>query len=234
VNSRFERFTPCTRAVFLAIVVVMISISSSALAGTFGFKAGANVATVTGEGIDSETVTRGVAGFVASFNISKNFAIQPEFLFAGKGGKGTILEGLVTSSGASGTLKLGYVEVPVLLRYNPKVSWKVLPGIYTGPALGILTSAEAEGTVSTSFGGGPVITIEESGNVESLFKTEDFSWVIGGALGFKRGRALFELDIRYTHGLTEVDTISPASPGLKNRAISIGLAVHLGKPDTDA
>ncbi|MEJ2719879.1 MAG: porin family protein, partial [bacterium] len=151
-----------------------------------GFKAGMNIATLSGDEADAadvESVTGLIAGGYLRIELSDHFALQPELLFSRNGAKGDTL-------GLEGTVTLDYIEVPVLLRYSLGHAGRFTQRLFAGPSIRGRLSAEAEA---------------DNGYVRSLdtlVRPFDFGVVFGADFGILLGRPEFTLEVRYLLGLT--------------------------------
>lgn len=132
------------------------------------------------------------AGVFLTYNFSPKLAIQPELLYVAKGAGD---EGFLSGAGYN----LGYVEVPVLLKYTPSSNRRLIPSVYLGPAVSVLTSAEI-------YYHGFFTSYEY--DVKDGMKNLDFNMVFGGEIAFRSTRsAKLVLDVRYSIGL--VNAIDP-------------------------
>jgi hypothetical protein len=171
---------------------------------------GVNIFTLGGSntsGVKSRTSF--YAGIALNLPLGPTFFVQPEALYAQKGAKeedptlGTL------------TLKLAYVEVPLLLGVNFGNTGSTRPRIYAGPSVGVNLSCDFEESVSGS---------SQSATCSSLsttIKSLDFGVTGGAGVSIPFGRATFTLDGRYTLGLT---TISEGGTS-KNRGFSVGAGI---------
>ncbi|MBV9494091.1 MAG: PorT family protein [Acidobacteria bacterium] len=153
------------------------------------------------------------AGLVAGVGIVKPLAptwsLQPELTYSMKGAKGS-------GDGATITLKLSYLELPLLVRYDLPTQSGVHPFLLAGPALALKLTCDIEGTDGTITVSGSCGNV--SGDVESEdAKTFDFGAMFGGGLAFKHLDHLFTLGLRYNLGLVDVTD----NGGVKNRVLSI-------------
>jgi hypothetical protein len=157
----------------------------------FGIKAGLNVANLdVSGGSDFDSRTSFHVGGLAHIHLSKEFALQPELYYSGQGGKNS-----------DGTLKVDYINVPVLLQYMVGTGFR----LQTGPQVGFLTRAEfEEGNVEV--------------DVKDDFESVDFSWSVGAGYIFPSG---IGFDARYNLGISNIRESS--SPEYKNRVFSIGM-----------
>ena len=146
----------------------------------------------------------GIAGgaFV-TIGVSRNFAVEPEVLYAQKGVK-------TSDATATAKIKVSYVELPVLLklRVPGKSGGIVVPHVYAGPYLGFKAGCRISGT-------GGSVTV--SGACEDQpfavkIKSTDFGATFGG--GVDVGRAI--IDVRYDLGLSKIGN-NTSNNDVKNR-----------------
>jgi len=103
---------------FILSLAVLASAAGAANAQTgikVGLKGGFNGATFSGADSKGSKYKAGFAagGFV-NFGVSDNFSIQPELLYSQKGAR---IEN-VLGSGLTAKSTLGYLDVPIMFRYN--------------------------------------------------------------------------------------------------------------------
>ncbi|MDP4264552.1 MAG: porin family protein [Bacteroidota bacterium] len=156
-----------------------------------GIKGGVNVASLNVEnGVDYNSRASFYAGGLAHIHLTSNFALQPELYFSGQGGK----------SGST-ILKLGYLNIPLLLQYMAGNGFR----LQTGPQLGILLSAQSKnGNVK----------IDVKDNLDAV----DFTWAFGASYQFPGSGA--GLDARYNLGISNVNS---GGNNIQNRVFSLGL-----------
>lgn len=164
-------------------LIVLMATISPLVAQTnveLGIKGGLNVANITGDVSNTNTMLGFVGGGLAKINTNPQFSIQPELLVT--------LKGAQQDEGGNEKLKLTYLEIPVLGVYNFPTSSSTKPYILAGPALGILISAKAGED-------------DFKDNVNST----DFGFVLGGGVGFPAGEnGKVVLDGRYAVGLANI------------------------------
>jgi hypothetical protein len=111
----------------LAILAAFSTASFAQLSG--GVRAGLNLANNSGD-VENNSMKVGLQlGVYLVGNLSDKLAIQPELVYSGYG-----------SSYDEGDYKLGYISIPILLRYNIND----MVNIHLGPQFGILSSAKFE------------------------------------------------------------------------------------------
>ncbi|MBA7471675.1 hypothetical protein ES707_06984 [subsurface metagenome] len=167
-----------------------------------------NIANIHGENVEDVWDSKiGIcAGGFITCSLSDLFSIQPELLFTMKGSK-------AEESGMKVTMKLNYLEIPVLVKLSIPTPGTVKPSLFVGPSLAIKLSGKAK----VEYAGE-----SEEADIEDL-KSTDFGLVFGGGVDFALGQGKLTVDARYTLGLTT--TREPEDPDekidMKNGAISI-------------
>ncbi|MCX6832711.1 MAG: porin family protein [candidate division Zixibacteria bacterium] len=132
------------------------------------------------------------AGAFLTYSISPKLVVQPELLYVAKGSANS---NILNSSG----FNCGYLEVPVLLKYNPSDKGRLKPGFFLGPAISTLLSAEL---YSDGFGS------NYSYDVKNGMKSLDISVIVGGEIEFRSSKSVkFIVDVRYSLGL--INAVDP-------------------------
>ena len=106
-----------------ALCVFCFAVSSLSAQGFhYGLKADLNMFKLDGEGINPNYTLGGRIGVFATYDVTKKWGIQPELLFSQVGPKRAddfsaryIHD---SNDGANKNIKLSYITLPVLLRYN--------------------------------------------------------------------------------------------------------------------
>lgn len=104
-------------------------------------------------------------------------SIQPELIYTQKGWNDDL----------AGSVRLGYIEIPVLLKFDFELKSNFTPQVYFGPYLGINITADAYKFI------GP-------GSFKDRVNNTDFGVVVGAGAHIQR----FNLSLRYSVGLTPV------------------------------
>ncbi len=202
------------KAMLIGAVAIMLLLPSLSLAKgiTAGFKIGFNSADVFGGNVAAMEAILGdnfkskwglcTGGFI-QFNISKMFAIQPEFLYTMKG---TRFEQQILGETVKMAIKLSYLEVPVLVKFMIPTPGGVKPSLFVGPSIAIELGAKLK---TEALGD---TTVED---ISDNTQNTEFGLIIGGGLDF--GKLSF--DIRYNLGLTTI-SISGGEE-IKNGVISL-------------
>jgi hypothetical protein len=195
----------------ILLVIGAISFSLIQAQVNFGVKAGLNLANATGsDATGSSTRSNFHAGVLAQIPVTGQFSIQPEAIYSGQGARVDFADG--SGGTISGTHKLSYINVPILLKYTSASGFLV----ETGPQIGFLISAKA------SVNG-------MNANEKDNFESTDFSWAFG--IGFM-SLINIGIDARYNLGLTNVENSSNGGTTgtVKNSVIQIGAFYLFDKP----
>ncbi len=196
------------RKILLVAALAISAVAANAQA-TFGVKAGANFSSIkaSGEGEDDNSDMKvGLnIGALANVPISEMFSFQPEVVFSMEGGK-------EEEDDIKVTLKLNYINVPLLLQYN--ASGFIAE---TGPQIGFLMSAK--GKVE-----GLGEEVEE--DIKEEYEGINLSWAIG--LGYKMPSG-FGVNARYNLGLSNIDKDdSEGDFKTKTNTIQVGVFYTFG------
>ena len=181
-----------TIGLLLCLIGLLVASPVSAQELSGGGKVGFIVSNLSSAEDFAPTTKSGFAagGFV-SIGINDLFSIQPEVLFVQKGAKAEV------------TLKLNYVEVPILAVFTIQTSGNVTPFVYAGPSFGMNTLAQVE------FEG-------EEEDVGNEVKGSDVSLVFGG--GVKVGG--FTVEARYAAGVSAINE-GQADENIRTRAFMV-------------
>jgi hypothetical protein len=152
--------------------------------GKIGLKGGLNMFRPYGDDMPDVSYYYGFAvGGFYSYRINDVFLIQPELHYSVKGGK-------EDDDGEESVLKLGYIDIPVLFKFDLPVEGKSwAPNIYAGPYIAFLLGADIDGY-----------------DVKDFFNSTDLGLVVGGGLDFNlsEGRRLLSFDLRYSIGFSKI------------------------------
>jgi hypothetical protein len=202
---------PGAVAIVLAVLATPVTASENFHAGVRG---GLNIANVSADPDDEELADsrNGLAlgGFVA-FPLTPMFAVQPEALFMMKGDS-------EEAEGVKGTIKLNYIEVPVLAKLNFLSEGPARPSIFAGPTVGFNTTAKLK--LEGSEGG---VDVSGETDVKDETKSVDFGVVFGGGLDMPVGQSgqMVGLDVRYTLGLTDINDDPTDTTEIKNGTLTV-------------
>ena len=197
------------KKIILGSVILFFAGMLNAQVGGFGAKAGVNVATISGDDIDGDLNSRiGLyAGVYYEHYLSDQFSVQPELLYSMQGATGEesgTVEGIAYSAEAS--VKLDYINVPVMAKYYP------MPQLFlqAGPQFGFNISAKSKYEVTINGE-----TESEEGDLEDMKSLE-----LG--LGFGAGYKFMDnagVEARYVIGMSEV----AEDADVKNSVYQVGL-----------
>lgn len=188
------------KKVLLAVAILAAGLTANAQEVNFGAKAGVNFANVSGEDVeDNITRTSFNVGAVVEFEISDKFSIQPELIYSAQGAK------LEEESDVDLTLKLDYLNVPVIAKFYAAESFS----LEFGPQVGFLLSAKAKAKIGGDSG---------ETDIKDEFETVDFGLNFGA--GYKLDSGL-NFSARYNLGLSNVAKESESS--VKNSVFQISI-----------
>ncbi|TDO27136.1 porin family protein [Sediminibacterium goheungense] len=194
------------KKVLLAVfAVTLVTATLQAQGIRLGAKVGTNLNKVSGQSFsDGFDLAYHVGGFL-EIDFNKKWGIQPEVLWSQTATKrssfNTIYASEINPLNNQQKIKLDYLSIPVLFRYN-------VGGILTlnlGPQFGILLNQDK--------------TLLQNG--ESAFKSGDFSMVAGGQLNFK----VLRIYGRYNIGLQNINDIDNKDKWT-NQQIQLGLGLR--------
>ncbi len=177
---------------YLLLLCPWLFVSTShAQVTNLGIKAGINMASVEISGATDYDTRLGLhLGALAHVHISKRLAIQPEVVFSMQGGES-----------GSVTLKLNYLNIPVLVQYMVNDGFRV----ETGPQIGFLLSAKSKmGEVEV--------------DVDDEISSIDLSWVFGVGYLFPQGLGI---DTRINIGINNISDIDAFKA--HNQVFQVGL-----------
>jgi hypothetical protein len=174
-----------------------------------GIKAGVGLSTVAGNDAQLYKNRFGFqAGIMADIGLTSLLAFHPELLYSQKGGKieGSGSGSYPTGGGTyvssqSGKLRLGYLDLPLLLRLKAAGAF-----FEVGPQVGLLLSRDLNNTsvneVTYAGGTGSSVTTDNvSVNNTNGARKLDVGYVLG--VGYHLSQGL-ELGLRYNGGLSKL------------------------------
>lgn len=157
---------------------------------TFGVRGGLNFANLndTDSDADIDSRTGLMAGVYARIHIPNSpVYLQPEVLYTQKGAESS---DLFEDQEATLKIKLDYIEVPVLARFDFITGGSITPHVYFGPYVSFSINSEVEVSDGES---------SFAGDIEEDVKDLNFGIVTGAGLDFGR----LNLGVRYGAGLTD-------------------------------
>lgn len=191
-----------TKFILLFSFTFISTISINAQAGfRFGIKAGANADKIAGQTFkDGYNLSYHVGAF-AEIDLTKKIGIQPELLWSQS--TTTKVSGLpIIYQSLPNDIKLDYLQIPVLLRYNVNG----LVTLLAGPQFSVLVNHQNN--------------LLQNG--ETAFKQGDFAMVLGGQINLKMLRVYG----RYNIGLQNINDYDNMNKW-KNQQIQLGVGLRL-------
>ncbi len=179
---------------------------TNAQAFRLGAKAGANLTKLSGQSFNEEFDLGYHLGGFAEIDFSKKLGIQPEVLFnqvnATRSSGFNSIYTTISDPTAAADIKLSYLSIPILLRYNVG---KMLT-LNLGPQFGILIDKHE--------------TLLKNG--QEAFKKGDFGMVGGATINLKALRVYG----RYNIGLANINDIDNRDEW-KNQQLQLGIGLKL-------
>jgi hypothetical protein len=188
----------------LALMAFSFAIISNAQGVRLGAKLGANLNKVTGKSFNEEfDLSYHVGGFL-EIDFNKKWGIQPEVYFnqattTRSSGFATLYS---TNPNANTDIKLNYLSIPILLRYNIGN----LVTLNLGPQFSILMNNDK--------------TLLQNGG--SAFKDGDFAMAGGAQINLK----MLRIYGRYNIGLSNINDIDDKDKW-KNQQLQLGIGLRL-------
>ena len=202
------------RLFLVSITLSLVFVSSAQI--QVGAKAGLNLANLSAPAAFNDIYhikPRFNAGGLVSFPLMGKFSLQPEIMYSGAGSK------YKEPDSDTSNFNLGYINVPVLLKYTTSF------GLFAeaGPQIGFLISAKRD-----HFGSFGTNSNRYTEDIKDEYNSTDFSAVFG--IGYL-SRFNLGIDARYNLGLTNTlkNSNTMFSYSLKNKVIQIGLFYVVGK-----
>lgn len=206
VLGYFSKTYNMKKLVLSLTFLLTLAAASNAQGFRLGAKAGANLTKLSGQSFNQEFDLGYHLGGFAEIDFSKRLGIQPEVLFnqvnaKRSSGFNSIYTNL-SDPNAAADIKLNYLSIPVLLRYNVG---KMLT-LNVGPQFGILIDKHE--------------TLLKNG--KEAFKNGDFGMVGGATINLKALRVYG----RYNIGLANINDIDNRDEW-KNQQLQLGIGLKL-------
>ena len=185
--------------VLTLVAALLVSVSTHAQNMTFGLKAGINLADqdYKSDGFEISPDSRVAfhAGVFMTYMFNDRIGVQPELLYNQEGSKWKM-------SGSKSTVKMDYVSLPILARFQPIEIFN----IHAGPQFSYRVNAE-------------------SGGEDLDDETEDIE--IGAAVGVGLDLNVgFGLTVRYVFGLS--DAFDASDVTVKNNVLQASITYRFG------
>lgn len=208
------------RSVVVACAVVCMGVAMPVRAQRIGILAGGTFSEL--RGLDDATTSKRTGtmfGVSLTLPMVGNVAVQPELLFVNKGSKLTI--GGVFSK----DVRIDYLEIPLLLRFDRKLTSAIGPHFYLGPSLGYKVGFKAGCIETAVLSGGAQ---NSSVCADQTFKPKSFDWgaVVGAGVDMNVGGIGITTGVRYGGSLANISRDD--SPALEQRVRNGALTVYAG------
>ena len=180
----------------VALAIILMAGKANAQHVNIGIKAGLNLYNIHNDNsVEYDTKAGFLAGLMGHIHLAKQFAIQPEILYSAQGAK-------YTNAGTETKIKLGYINVPVMLQYMFDNGFR----IQAGPQVGFLINAKAE-------------TNDVDTDIKDDLKTVDFA--LGAGVGYVHPPSGWGVDARYNLGLSNINENSSVKSTNRGFQLSI-------------
>lgn len=223
--------------IFLAMMLTVLPAHGQGL--QFGLQLGSSFSYMHGDfvttAVDDVSVTlspklasRFSGGAYLRYYFTPGFSIQPELLYATRGGR---ITQNVDFQGQDirfdGNLMMKYISIPLLFRLGtsnppPEPPLYEPPGytyhVLAGVSMAYNSSARLSGNLSGNFMGSE-FNEQFARSVDDQFNSHDFSAIVGA--GFEYGRdTRFTFDIRYELSLQDISNDDAITDELRNSTIT--------------
>lgn len=195
------------KAIFLGLAVLLVCLEpcSAQISVEVGAKGGLNFSDIKIEapGSGGQRRTAPGGGLFLTVDPDRSVAFQAELLYMGKGDRWSFFE-------VESTLKLSYIELPLLFKLQADLLGNSVASLYGGPAPALKTSEE-------------VIDPTLDRDVRDTAKKFDLGAAFGVEFGFGIGEERFLLDLRLTPGFSNIKQgeYEVLGPNSSNQVLSI-------------
>lgn len=173
----------------------------------FGIKGGINSSNLYSSDADDENMLVGFnAGLYAKLPITDNIAFQPELLYTTKGAKVEYNNSVVNQSAK---IRLDYIELPLLFKFNLTDNFNLQAGGYASYLVN--SKVKAEGAV------------DFERDVTDNLQEFDAGLAAGVGVDFNP----ISVGLRYNYGLTAIGKENTAFEDAKNSSFSLYVAYKL-------
>lgn len=164
----------------MTIAAILISAMANAQHVNFGIKGGVNFYNIQNDNDSKYDMKTGIhLGLLGHIHLDKSIAVQPELVYSSQGAK-------YTSNNVDYKLKLGYINLPVMLQYMFNNGFR----LEAGPQVGFLISAKSDAG-------------NNNVDVKDNFKTVDFG--VGLGAGYIKPSTGLGVGFRYNAGLSNIN-----------------------------
>lgn len=178
----------------IACFTILLITTSNAQHINMGIKGGLNLYTIHSDNNSESKIKPGFnVGLIGHIHIKKHFAIQPELMFSTQGYRYNL------STGDKQTLKLNYINLPVLFQYMFNNGFR----LQAGPQLGILAWAHSK---------------NNNNSIDTKDNFNPFDLSIAAGISYVHPPSGFGVDARYNFGITNINkygTVKSSNSGLQ-------------------
>lgn len=220
----------------VAVVVFSTSILAAATASAGpigihpGFKVGLTVSNFDeniSSAADLESRSQVTFGGSLRIDVGSYFSLQPELQYVPNGGKGSfVVDNGGVPTTVDGTLKMNYLELPLLAKFRIPGSGSLVPNFYVAPSAAINLASKLDADL-TALG----IPAADGGvDIKDEVKSLLFGGAVGGGFDMRTGKGIVTLDARYSRSLSDIfEGATAGSAGVfgaadsKNSSLSVTL-----------
>lgn len=179
----------------IAVAAILIMSNASAQKINVGIKGGFNQYNIHNDnGAEYDAKSGFHLGLLGHIHLAKQLALQPELIYSAQGAE-------YTTSNVNTKIKLGYINVPLMVQYMFNNGFR----LEAGPQVGFLINAESETNNNTT-------------DIGDNLNTVDFA--LGAGLGYVTSSG-FGVDARYNLGLSNIN--ESGSVKSTNRGFQLGV-----------
>jgi len=175
--------------IILFMTAAMIQQANAQSPVSFGLKGGLNISNLHGSDFEPDARTGVLLGAVIDINVPVlPFGVESGVYYSQKGAE-------LSDGNFDSKIKLDYIEVPVMAKFQLGPPGPVTPSLAIGPYLGFNVNAEEEFTA-----GG----VTETNDISDAIKGTEFGGVAALGLDFNLGLTKLNATARYSYGFTSV------------------------------
>jgi len=197
-NSNIQLIKKIIMKLYLnvAVAAILMTLTAKAQDVNIGIKGGLNIYNIqNNNGVKYDNQLGFNLGLIGHVHLTKQLALQPELIYSLQGAK-------YMNSGVETNIKLGYINVPILLQYMFDNGFR----LQAGPQIGFLVNAKSKTPNSTV-------------DIKDNFKKVDVG--LGAGIGYVNPKSNFGVDARYNFGLSDINKNSTVKSN--NRGFQLGV-----------
>ena len=203
--------------VLATLAVVAAGSADAQTRNRVGLAAGVNIARVSGDPVDDLDSKVGfIGGLFSTSDFTPRFSVESGLYYAQRGAK-------ASEAGITGSIKLDYLEIPVLAVFRFPGSSNVTPFIGAGGAVAFKVDCGFKVSGGPISVGGGCDAAEDE--LDGRLRGTDFGLV--GQAGVDIGD--FRIAVRYNHGLSNMLDSEGILPAIRHRSVGLlaGYAIRL-------